>query len=591
VNNTVRDIQRLGQAIWYDNMRRGLLTSGELQDLVDIGVSGLTSNPTIFEKAVASGNDYDDLLLRMARAGKSVEETYERLAVEDIQAVAGLLRPYYAFTKEADGFASLEVSPGLAHDTEGTIQEARRLFAALDRPNVMVKVPATPEGIPAIRQLTSEGVNVNITLIFSIEVYKQVMEAFVSGLEALDKKGGDIKKVASVASFFVSRVDTEVDARLDALINKGRPELKALLGKAAVANAKLAYQEFKKVFYGPRFAALKKKGARVQRPLWASTSTKNPAYPDLLYVDTLIGPDTVNTVPPNTLQAVLDHGKAVVTIEQGVEEAQRTVADLEKAGVSMKDVTDKLTADGVKAFADSFDKLMDNIREKQRQLAQQAPASSRDGTPAADLGSHYLEVGLALNDLEQKSVVRRIWQKDHTVWKPDPTEITDRLGWLTISEMMGAQVEPLTRFAEDVRAEGYHHVVLLGMGGSSLGPEVLRRTFGVREGYPELIVLDTTVPAWVLEAQKATDPATTLFIVSSKSGGTIETMSLYHHFRALVAKKVGEEDAGRNFVAVTDPETSLAKLGQDSGFRAVFLNAPDIAKACQTFKARLLSAR
>ena len=368
MTNPVRDAQRLGQSIWYDNVRRGLIASGGLQEIIDLGISGLTSNPTIFEKAIVGSGDYDGALMELAQAGNSADEIYQTLTTEDIRAVADLLGHVHAQTAGADGYASLEVSPHLAHDTEATVAEARRLFAVLDRPNAMVKVPATPEGIPAISRLIGQGVNVNATLIFSLDVYRQVREAYVGGLEALVESGGDVSRMASVASFFVSRVDTAVDALLGELIQQGREGLNALLGKAAVASAKLAYRDWGATFGGGRFRALAAKGARVQRPLWASTSTKNPAYSDLLYVESLIGRDTVNTVPEATLTAFLEHGRASETLEQDVEEAERVFESLEEAGISMDQVTTRLLADGVKSFADSFDKLIANVEEKRRRL-------------------------------------------------------------------------------------------------------------------------------------------------------------------------------------------------------------------------------
>ncbi|MDP3061918.1 MAG: transaldolase [Chloroflexota bacterium] len=376
MTNPVMEVQKLGQSIWYDNIRRGLLTSGEFQRMVETGVSGVTSNPTIFEKAIAESADYDAALLSLARAGKSATEIYEALAVEDLRAAADALRPTYDRTKGADGFVSWEVDPRLAYDTERTVSEAKRLRAALApgpsrglaRPNVLIKVPATPEGIPAIRTLIGDGVNVNVTLIFSLKMYQRVMEAYLSGLEDLASRKGDLSRIASVASFFVSRVDSLVDKQLEARIQKGEAGLKALLGKAAIANARVAYQLFKEAFGGSRFAALKAKGARVQRPLWASTSTKNPAFSDVLYVQELIGPSTVNTVPDATLKAWLDHGKPALTLEQGVGEARAALEALERAGVNMDAVTAQLLDEGVKAFATSFDKLLANIEQKRARL-------------------------------------------------------------------------------------------------------------------------------------------------------------------------------------------------------------------------------
>jgi len=368
MTNPVLEVQKLGQSIWYDNIRRGLLTSGDFQRMVETGVSGVTSNPTIFEKAIAESADYDSALLSLARAGKSAMEIYEALAVEDLRAAADALRPSYDRTNGADGFVSWEVDPHLAYDTERTISEAVRLRAALARPNVLIKVPATSEGIPAVRALIGQGVSVNVTLIFSLKMYQRVMEAYLSGLEDLAAKGGDPSRVASVASFFVSRVDTLVDKQLEARIQKSEGGLKALVGKAAIANAKLAYQQSKEAFGGKRFVGLKARGARVQRPLWASTSTKNPSYSDVLYVQELIGAGTVNTLPDATLKAWLDHGKPALAIERGVAEARAALEALERAGIGMDPVTAQLLDEGVKAFATSFDKLLANIEQKRSRL-------------------------------------------------------------------------------------------------------------------------------------------------------------------------------------------------------------------------------
>jgi transaldolase/glucose-6-phosphate isomerase len=377
MTNSVQQVQGLSQSVWYDNISRRLITSGELQSLIDQGVSGLTSNPTIFEKAITGSEDYDDSLLDLARAGKDSAEIYERLITADIRAAADLLRPVHDRTGGADGYASVEVDPHLAHDTEGTVLEARHLHKALDRPNILIKVPGTLEGIPAIKRLIREGISVNATLIFSRDIYAQVREAYIAGLEDLAAAGGDLSRMASVASFFVSRVDTAVDGLLEEMIGRGQNELKALLGRAAVANAKLAYRDFRDTFGGDRFDRLRERGARVQRPLWASTSAKNPAYSDVLYVEPLIGRDTVNTMPDQTLKSFLDHGVAADTIEQDTESAEQALGSIEKAGVSMERVTATLLSDGVKAFADSFEQLMANIEEKCAGLVTTPGGSSR----------------------------------------------------------------------------------------------------------------------------------------------------------------------------------------------------------------------
>lgn len=569
--NTLQEVQRIGQSIWYDNIRRGLITSGELATLIELGVTGVTSNPTIFEKAIAGSTDYDETLLELGQGDKSAQALFEAFAVEDIRAAADLLRPTYDRTNGDDGYASLEVSPTLAHDTQGTIAEADRLFAALDRPNVMIKVPATPEGIPAIRNLIGKGINLNVTLIFSLDAYRQVAEAYIAGLEYLAESGGDVSRVASVASFFVSRVDSTIDAMLEESLRNGNVSNKELLGKAAIANAKLAYRDCKAIFGEANFTALKGKGARAQRPLWASTGTKNPAYSDVMYLDSLIGPNTVNTVPPATLTAFVDHGIAASTLEQGAEEAQGIVQELLDAGIKLDHVTDQLLADGLKGFVESFEKLMDNIEDKKARLMAQ-----KHQHPGVSLGDYLPEVESALADLQRRQVISRIWSGDHTVWKPDPTEISNRLGWLTVSDTMYEQTTVLEALGREAREAGMRHAVVLGMGGSSLGPEVLRQSFGSTPGYPELLVLDSTVPDWVRSVADAIDPAQTLFIVSSKSGSTTEPNMFYAYFRDLVEKAVGVDVAGQHFIAVTDPGTSLEKMAKEQGFRRVFANPPEI---------------
>ena len=367
----IQSLQEMGQSVWYDDISRGMIQSGALQELIDAGVSGLTSNPTIFHKAITESSDYNDELMSLVEAGKNTREIFEALAIADIRAAADLLRPAFDTTDGADGFASFEVSPRLAHDTDGTIHEARRLFSDIDRPNIMIKVPATPEGIPAIETLIGEGINVNVTLIFSLDSHRRVVNAYISGLERLKERGGDLSKVSSVASFFVSRVDTAVDNLLDGLIAEGRDDLKPLLGKAAVANAHLAYTTFAREFGGPRFADLRGSGARVQRPLWASTSVKNPAYDDLLYVRSLMARDTVNTMPRATIDTLMERGidASHAIDDKSSEAAKRVQAGLREAGIDMDNVTAVLLADGVKAFADSYDMLMHDIETASSKLA------------------------------------------------------------------------------------------------------------------------------------------------------------------------------------------------------------------------------
>ncbi len=362
----IHEISAVGQSVWCDTISRSMIDSGELKRLVDMGIVGVTSNPTIFQQAVASSTDYDQAIQSQMANGSNDAAVYEALVVRDIVDAADVLRAVYDRTHGRDGYVSLEVNPHLAHDTGATVAEARHLWNRLDRPNVFIKVPATAEGIPAIETLIGQGINVNVTLIFSLNMYGQVMEAYVRGLERLADGGlaAELVRVASVASFFVSRVDTLVDGRLQARIDSGQKELKSLLGRAAVANAKQAYQQYKSVFHGQRFAVMRAKGASVQRPLWASTSTKNPAYSDTIYVDPLIGPETVNTAPPVTISAILDHGSITANIESELDPYTQVLSQIESAGIRMDEVTDELLRAGVKAFADSFDALMSDIRAK-----------------------------------------------------------------------------------------------------------------------------------------------------------------------------------------------------------------------------------
>src|SRR5512134_2909112 len=362
MNNSISKLTSLGQSLWYDNIQRKILENGEFKAMIERGdIRGMTSNPTIFNNAIAKTKDYDSALLPLAWADWDAEKIFWQLAIEDIRAACDLFHPLYEETNGGDGYVSIEVSPDRAHDTEATIAQVEQLWARVRRPNLMVKIPATQAGIPAIRKAISVGINVNVTLIFSLTRYAEVMEAYLSGLEDHIAAGHSVNHIASVASFFVSRVDSKIDPRL--------PEDSPLRGKAAIANAKLAYDLFQKVFSTHRWENLKIQGARVQRPLWASTSTKNPAYPDTIYADNLIGPDTVNTVPPATLEAFRDHGVAEVTITRGLEEAQEALKQLEDAGISMDVVTQELEEEGVKAFADAFAQLLKTIDERRTKAA------------------------------------------------------------------------------------------------------------------------------------------------------------------------------------------------------------------------------
>jgi transaldolase/glucose-6-phosphate isomerase len=551
-----------GQSVWLDYLRRGMLESGELQQLVDRGLRGMTSNPTIFEHAIGGSSDYDAALRQVASGARSDAEVFEAIAVEDVRGATDRFRSIYDSSRGADGFVSIEVSPTLARDTDGTIAEARRLWAAVDRPNVMIKVPGTREGWPAIERLLTDGINVNITLLFSLDHYRRVAEAYLRALEARLAGGRPVDRLASVASFFVSRVDTEVDRRLDA---KGGP-LRELRGTVAVANAQLAYAWYVEHRRDPRWRPLTAAGARPQRLLWASTSTKDPAYSDLLYVESLIAPETVNTMPPATLEQFEDHGTVRRALTDGPGEAPQVFARLAAGGVDFDDVTRVLEEEGIEKFAKSFDALLAVIGKKRRTLT--AGTATRESAELHALGA---VVDRRLEALAASGVPKRIWAKDPTVWKDDPKtpEITDRLGWLTVGEAMAGQVPALADFAREVRAS-FDRVVLCGMGGSSLAPEVLWRTFGAAPGFPALHVLDSTHPRAVASALGGAAVARTLFLVASKSGTTQESDSFFRYFW----ERSGGH--GEQFVAITDPGTPLARLAAERGFRRTFENPSDI---------------
>src|SRR3954447_19557299 len=571
MSNPLVELEKTGQSVWYDQMERKLVTAGSLQRMIDEDdLRGLTSNPTIFDKAIAGSDNYDAQLRELASRNKSREEIYDEITIEDIGTAADVFLPQYKKTHGNDGFCSLEVLPTLAHDTQGTTAEAKRLFARLGRPNVMIKIPATPAGIPAIEESIFNGVNINITLIFSNEVYKQVMEAYLRGLERRVEKGLPIGDIRSVASFFVSRIDAMADKQMEAKADD--PEVAVIMGKVAIANAKLAYQEFKRVFGSERFHRLRDKGAVVQRPLWASTGTKNPKYSDVLYIESLIGADTVNTIPPATYNAFKDHGRVRMTLEEGVDDAHKVLDTFAAKGFSLEQITAKLTADGVKSFDESFASLMSTIEARRdsvtRGLAERV---------SAHLGAHQAKVDEASQRIEKEKFVERIWKKDAALWKNDDAHkkiIANALGWLTGAEEMKKAAPELMAFADSVKSD-FDDVVVLGMGGSSLCSEVTRRLFGARSGYPRLNVLDSTVPGAVHALETRLDLARTLFVVASKSGTTTEPAMFHRYFYDRVASLKGAK-AGENFVAVTDPDTQLGKDAKADNFRHIFINQPDI---------------
>lgn len=575
--NPLKDLQKFGQSVWLDYIRRTLITSGELQRLIDEdGLRGITSNPSIFEKAISGSTDYADLLQSLrSRTDLDAKARYEILAIRDIQDAADILRPVYNQTKLRDGYVSLEVSPYLARDTQGTLQEARTLWKAVDRPNVMIKVPGTKEGIPAFQQLISEGINVNVTLLFSQKVYEQVAEAYIAGLEKLAAQGGDVSKMASVASFFISRIDSLVDSIAETKLKNSKDSgeqqrLKSVLGKVAVANGKLAYRSYQSIFGTDRWKKLAAKGAQTQRVLWASTSTKNPSYSDVMYVDDLIGPDTVNTIPPATLDAFRDHGHPHETLTEGVDAAEKTMQTLAAVGISIDEVTDKLTDDGVRLFAEAFDKLLEAVEKSAK--AEISPQVNHLTYKLPD--AMATAVKASIDQWRAGGKVRRLWQRDAALWTG--TDEANWLGWLSVTEDEIAHGQQLRSLAEEAKKQGFTDVLLLGMGGSSLCPEVLSLTFGRIPGFPRLHVLDSTDPAQIKAIAEKVDLPKTLFVVSSKSGTTLEPNIFKDYFFERVKQAVGAEKAGSHFIAITDPGSKMQQVAEGDHFWHVFFGLPSI---------------
>ncbi|MCL5267009.1 MAG: bifunctional transaldolase/phosoglucose isomerase [Bacteroidetes bacterium] len=575
--NPLLKLEKLGQSIWMDFIRRETILSGELRAMInEDGISGVTSNPSIFEKAIAGSHDYDSSVRALALEGKSVEEIYRELTVEDIKRAADVFRPLYEETKGGDGYVSLEVSPNLAHDAKGTIAEAMQLWGAVERPNIYIKVPGTREGLVAIHDLISRGINVNVTLLFGLPRYRAVAEAYVAGLEARAAKGESIDTVSSVASFFLSRIDVFVDKTLEGIISgKGSEAMQATRakGEVAIASARIAYQMYKDIFSSERFGRLTGKGARKQRLLWASTSTKDPSYSDVKYVEALIGSDTVNTLPLETIHAYRDHGKPVARLEGDIEGARAVMEVLPSLGIDIDTVTQQLEDDGVKKFVDAYEALLKALRDK-REAALHEPVDSQ----TMSLGSLDKAVRDRIVSLDHDKFTGRLWEKDPTLWKEDEASqkiIKNALGWLHVPEKIEEVVDELTEFASSVRKAGFRHVVHMGMGGSSLAPLVLAESFGLPDGGIPLTVLDTTDPATILKIEKEVPLSETLFIVASKSGTTAEPNAFGDYFYEKVRAVKGVH-AGENFVAITDSGSKLIDVAAKRKYRKTFLNFSDI---------------
>ncbi|TLD43634.1 MAG: bifunctional transaldolase/phosoglucose isomerase [Candidatus Jettenia ecosi] len=576
MENRLRALQVFGQSVWLDYIRRSLITSGELHRLIDEdGLRGVTSHPAIFEKAVAGSSDYKEILESPETRALDAKTLYENLAVSDIQHAADALRPVYEETLKRDGYVCLEVSPFLAHDTAGTMDEARRLWQTVGRDNLMIKIPATQQGIPAIHQLISEGINVNVTLLFAQEAYEQVAEAYIAGLEKFATRGGDLERVASVASFFISRIDSAIDglitARLQVTTNAREQNLlRGLTGKVAIANAKLVYQRYQELFSDRRWQELAGQGAQAQRLLWASTSTKNPSYRDVAYVEELIGPDTVTTIPPATFGAFRNHGRPRASLTEDVDSACDTMRMLAEVGISMKDVTDKLLAEGVQLFSDAFDKLLKAVKKQSKEAGEGKinRLTYKLPDPLADA------VKASLAEWHAQGKVRRLWGRDASLWTG--RDEAQWLGWLGIPNGQLAHIQRLARITEVAKSARFSHVLLLGMGGSSLCPEVMKTTFGTIRGFPELHVLDSTDPAQVKTFENKIDLKNTLFIVSSKSGSTLEPNIFKQYFFDRVMQLVGMKEAGRRFITITDPGSKMQQVAEIDGFRHVFFGWANI---------------
>ena len=580
--NNLIDLLNYGQSYWLDNLTREKITSGEIQNrMTQQGLRGITSNPSIFNKAMAEGNSYDQQIKELVQQVNSPSRIYEMLTVKDVQEACDILKPVYEQSGGIDGFVSLEVSPYLARNTNGTIDEVHRLFKEVNRPNCFIKIPGTKEGIPAIEQMLYEGIPINITLLFSVERYVEIVKAYIRALQRRDTEGKPVNNVLSVASFFLSRIDVLTDQLLGYHIipeagSKGDEALlpASLLSKAGIASARLAYQQFIGLFGSEEWKMLEGKGAHVQRPLWASTGNKDPLYDDLRYVESLIGQDTVNTLPDETIDALAAHGKLRKnTIGEKLVEARQLFAQLMTFDINIEFVTQQLENEGIQKFKESYNKLIENLDKKRLALL-----GERHSTQLISWGNLKKESDPAFASLDEKQAGRRLFAKDPYLWKNDPIQveaIQNGLGWLTLPESFAHKTEELISFTEELKNERYEYAVLLGMGGSSLCAEVARKTWATRNGYLKLIVLDNTDPAAIHQVEEQINLEKTLFIVASKSGTTLESLCFFRYFYDQVQKK-NQVEPGKHFVAITDVGTPLVKTAGDYQFRKVFINPSDV---------------
>ena len=571
--NPLQKLNKFGQSVWYDNIQRKLIRNGELEEMIRKGeIRGITSNPSIFNAAISKSNDYDPVLQPLAWAGWSSDAIFWQLAVDDIKAVADLFQDLYLQSGKSDGFVSLEVNPLLAFDSEKTLADAKTLWSRVSTPNLMIKIPATKEGVVAIRKAIAAGINVNATLIFSLDRYAAVIDAYLSGLEDRLKEGEAIDEISSVASFFISRVDTKIDGFLQRMVNGGEIEEKdaaKLQGKAAIANARLAYQLFADTIQSSRFRTLQEKGAKPQRPLWASTSTKNPNYRDVIYIEELIGRDSVNTIPPSTLGAFRDHGKVEKKIDSDLHHAEEVIRDLADIGIEMDTVTSQLEVEGVQAFIDAYKELIGSIQSKV--LDYQKGIRSLEKLYQASLAR-----------MADKKIIDYLYSGDPSAWVKDEAgqnEFRKRLGWLNAPTRYQEHLKDYDDFRQELLDAGIKKVLVIGMGGSSLAPEVFshlsKHLNGDNRQGMELGILDSTDPISVKHASDEFPVKDSCYLISSKSGTTAEISANFQYFWYL-AENEFQGQAGSRFAAITDPGTALEKLANDRKFRRVFPGDPEV---------------
>ncbi len=569
---SLRELHDLGQSTWLNYLRNSVIRSGKLAEWIDWGVQGVTANALVYERAIAGSHDYDAAILGAMAEGKSAGTTHELLMVDDIQRAADVLHPVFESTNRRDGFVSFELNPSRLGDVTNAVAEVRLITHHIDRPNVMVEIPATSIGIDAIRALTADGVSVNVTHLSSIAVYEKAAAAYIEGLaEYISSHSVWRTTPTAVASFSLNPIDMAVDAWLD---EAGRPELR---GKTAIALAKVLYARYRQLFSGPAWEKMTTQNARPLRPKWTRTTPRDFLYDETHYVNELIGSDTIVTFSPLTLTAFLNRGRVGETISQGLDAAEAHLAQLNALGLDLEDLSAKMQRKRLMAADRNFQSLVHTVINKRDELE----TGWRPMTEKLGAAQGLLYDGL--QDLCRNQIICRIWSHDHTVWKPRPTEITNRLGWLTVMDAMAERTERLGQFAADLVNEGYTHALLLGMGGSSLAPELFQKTFGkgtyprnIPYPYLELVVVDTTDADAIHAAEAAVDLARTLVIVSTKSGGTVETLSAFKYFYNKLLDEVGPEEVGRHFIGITDPGSKIVEMGRRYAFRELFINDPNI---------------